>query len=181
MLYICCHCGLGLRWVYLDEVLQFSGISGDRAAAFGFHIRVDAAVTEDKAWGGQHGGVCAEPPAQRTVPAVRAQPRFFAVLGRDELRIPTVALLPQVERGWRSRQGGEGFHSALVVRGVPPLQELQEEDAQGERGGEGNSNAPRCLWDQPPHSLHQAANRGTIVGSGFNTDAWHRVQENIYI
>ena len=93
-------------------MLQFGWKSSDGAAAVGFHIREDAAVTEDKAGGGQHCGVGTRLPAQRTAPTVSAQ-----------LGVLTVVLL-QVEGGWRSRQGGESFHHALVVRGVPPLQEL---------------------------------------------------------
>lgn len=99
-------CGLTLRRVDLDEVLQFGGVAGDRAAAVGFHVRVDAAVAEDEARGGQHCGVCAKPQAQRAVLAVGAGLSFFALAG---------LLLLQVEGGWRSRQGGEGLHSALVV------------------------------------------------------------------
>lgn len=151
-----CKRGLALRWVDLNEVLQFSGVTGDRAAAVGFHIHINAAVTEDIARGGQHCGVGARPPAQRTVPAVGAQQRFFVVIGGHGSRILASLLLLQVERRRRSRQGGEGFHSVLVLRRIPPLQELQEEDAQGEGGGEGDSHAPCCLWHQPPRPLHQA-------------------------
>lgn len=41
------------------------GVPGDRAAPLGFHIQVDAAVTEDVARGGQHRGVRTNLPAER--------------------------------------------------------------------------------------------------------------------
>lgn len=138
-------------------MLRLGGIAANRAAAVGFHVHVDAAVTEDEARGGQHRGVCAKPPAQRTVPAATgAGRRVSAAIGRGGWRV-----LLQVEGGRRSRQRGEGLHGALVVRRVPPLQELQEEDAQREGGGEGHGRALRRLGHQPPRSLHQAAHTRT--------------------
>lgn len=148
---------LALRGVDLDEVLQFGGVAGEWAAVVGLHVRVDAAVTEDKAGGGEHCGVRASPVAQRTVPVVWGG-FVIAAWGRA----PVAGLLLQVERGRGSGQGGQGFHGALVVGWVPPLQELQEKDAQRERGGQGHGHAPRCLWHQPPRSLHQAANTRAV-------------------
>lgn len=126
-------------------MLQFGGVAGEWAAAVGFHIRVDAAIAEDEAGGGQHRGVRAQPPAQRAVPAVGARSSVSVVIGPDGRGVPAALLLLQVEWGRGCRQGGEGFHGALVVRGVPPLQELQEEDAQRQGGGEGHGHALRCL------------------------------------
>lgn len=111
-------------------MLWFSRISCDGAAPVGLHVRVDATVTEDEAGGGQHCGVRIKLSAQRAVPV----PSFLAAM-----------ILLQVERGWRSGQGGERFNRALVVGGVPPLQELQEEDAQGEGGGERDGDASHRL------------------------------------
>ena len=139
-------------------MLQFGGVAGYGAAAVGFHVRVDAAVTEDEAGGGQHRGVRSKSPAQRTVAAVAA----WLGLVFTVIRGSATLLLLQVEGGRRRGHGGQGFHGALVFRRVPPLQELQEEDAQREGGGEGDSCSPRCLGHQPPRSLRQAANRGTM-------------------
>lgn len=97
--------------VDLDEVLQVSRVAGDWAAAVGFDVNVDAAVTEDEAGGGQHGSVDAAPPAQGTAARVGVGLR-----GRRGS-----AVLPQVERWRRNRQRGQGFHGALVLRGVPPI------------------------------------------------------------
>lgn len=108
--YVAISCGLALRRVDLDEVLQFGGVARDRAAAVGFHVRVDAAVTENEAGGGEHRGVRAEPPAQRAGPAGGGLRSFFATIGCEGWRI-----LLQVEGGRGSGQGGEGFHGALVV------------------------------------------------------------------
>lgn len=156
---------LALWWVDLDEVLQFGGISGDWAAVVTFHVCVNAAVTEHEARGGQHGGIGVGLPAQRTVPAFWAQPAL---------------ILLQVERGWRSRQGGESFHCAEVLRRVPPLQELQEENTHREGRGDRHSHAPRCLWHHPPHSLHHAVNTETMhcgcLAMGFFL--WHSSFKN---
>lgn len=169
---------LALRRVDLDEVLQFGGVAGVRAAAVGFHVRVDAAVAENAPRGGQHRGVRARPPAQRAVPAaggrgtrssVERSSVVSVLIGRGvPAALLLLLLLLQVEWGRGCRQGGEGLHGALVVRGVPPLQELQEKDAQREGGGEGQGHAPRRLWHQAPRSLHQAANtRALHCGSGI--------------
>lgn len=131
---------LTLRGVNLDQVLQFARVSRHRAAMVRLHVRVDAPITEDEPGRGEHRGVCAEPPTQR---AAGNRPRSLcALIGRGLSLVPA---LFQVERRRRSGQGGEGLHSVLVLRGVPPLQELQEEDAHGEGGGEGEGGAPRCL------------------------------------
>lgn len=161
-------CGLALWWVDLDEVLQITGVAGERAAAVGLYVRIDAAVTKDEARGGQHCGVCAKPPAQRACRAVGAELCVFGFIGWDVL---ATVLLLQMDRGWRSRQGGKGLHSALVVWGVPPLKELQEKDAQRQWRGQGQGRAPSALWHQPQRSLHQAANKEYIVGG----------QKNVYV
>lgn len=138
--------GLALRGVDLDEVLRLAGEPAQRAAAVGLDVRVDAAVAEDEAGGGEHRGVGASPVAQWAAAGVRTGS-------------PVTATLPtQVERRGRSWQGGQGFDGALVVGRVPPLQELQEEDAQRQRGGEGHGHAPRRLRQQPPGSPQRAAN-----------------------
>lgn len=62
-------------------MLQISGVAGERAAAVGFYIHIDAAVTKDEARGGQHRGVCAKPPAQRAFRAVGAELRVFGFTG----------------------------------------------------------------------------------------------------
>lgn len=133
--------------VDLDEVLQLAGVACERAAAVGLHIRVDAAVAEDEPGRGQSGGVRAEAATERAGPPATAGGR----------RVRAAPVLLEVERGWGRGRGGECLGGALVVRGVPPLQELQEEDAQGEGGGEGHGHAPGCLGHQPPRPLPDAA------------------------
>lgn len=121
-------------------MLQFGRVAGERAAVVGLDVRVDAAVTEDEAGGGEHCGVRASPVAQRAVPVIGGG-SVIAAWGRG----PAAGLLLQVEWGRGSGQGGQGFHGALVVGRVPPLQELQEKDAQRERGGQGHGHTPCCL------------------------------------
>lgn len=87
-------------------MLQLGGVSGERAVVVGLHVCVDAAVAEDIARGGQHCGVCAEPSAQRAVPAVRMHSSVSAAIGQG--------VLLQVEGGWGGGQGGEGFDGALI-------------------------------------------------------------------
>lgn len=127
---------LTLWRIDLNEVLQFAGVTGDRAAAVGLHVRVDAPVAEDEARRRQDGGVCAEAAAQRAGPVVVSGPCR---------RLGAALVLLQVERGWGDGRGREGFDGVLVVRRVPPFQELQKEDAQGEGGGERHGQTPGCL------------------------------------
>lgn len=62
-------------------MLQISGVAGERAAAVGFYVHIDAAVTKDEAGGGQHCGVCAKPLAQRACRAVGAELCVFGFIG----------------------------------------------------------------------------------------------------
>lgn len=136
---------LALGLIDLDEVLQFCGESSEWAAVVSLHISVNAAVTEDKARCGQHSGVGPELSAQRAVLLI------------------LLDILLQMERGRRCRQGSDGFNCALVFRGIPPLQELQEEDAQRQGGGEGDGHTLSCPRHEPPCSLHQSATTGTTA------------------
>lgn len=89
----------GTLWrIDLDEMLQFGGKACEWAAMVSFHVRVDAAVTEDKARRGQRRGVRTQPPTQRAAPDVG----------------PQLSVLLQVERGRGRRHGGEGLHCALI-------------------------------------------------------------------
>lgn len=134
-------------------MLQFSGVIGHRAAAVGLHVCVNAAVAKDKPGRRQDGGVGAEAATQRAGPV--------AVSGCCRRVLAALVLLVQVERGRGGGRGREGLDGVLVVRGVPPLQELQEEDAQGEGGGERHGRTPGCLGHQLPRPPPEAANTGS--------------------
>lgn len=105
--------------------------------AVGLHVCVNAAVAEDVTGGGQNGGVCTKAVTERAGPLV--------VNGRGPWRVRAALVLQQVEGGRGDRHGRERFDGALVVRGVPPFQELQEEDTQGEGGGERHGHTPGSL------------------------------------
>lgn len=80
-------------------MLQLTGVTGDRAAAVGLHVRVNAAVAEDETGRRQDGGVCAKAATQRAGPAAGSGPW----------------VLLQVEGGWGHGRGPQGFDGVLVV------------------------------------------------------------------
>lgn len=51
----------------------------------------------------------------------------------------------EMHRGWRSRERCQRFDSFLVFRGVPPVQELQEEHAYRQAGGQREGDATQSL------------------------------------
>lgn len=127
-----------LGGVEFDQVLQLGGIARDGAALVSLDVAVGTAVAEHEAGRGQGRGVNANLAAQG---AHAPQPRQQRRAG----------LLLQVH-GWRgSGQRCQGLDGLLVLRGVPPVQELEEEHADGQAGGQGEGNATQSL---PQGRLH---------------------------
>lgn len=56
-----------------------------------------------------------------------------------------------MHRRWGRGEGCQGLDGLLVFRGVPPVQELEEEDADGQAGGQGEGDAAQS---SPQGRLH---------------------------
>lgn len=125
--------GLALRWVNLDEMLYSRWITSHWTPLVGLDVRVYASIAKHKSWSGESSVVGTH---------FSAEGAQFAVNARGHLVI-------QVHWGRRGGQGGEGFNAVLVLRRVPPLQELQEEHTQGQTGGQGHCHTTHGGWENP--------------------------------
>lgn len=136
------------RGVQFDKVLEFRGVACDRTPLVLLHVVVGAAVAEDEAGGGEGRVVGAD----------------FAAQWADGLELrqewgacPAV----QVDGRRRGRQSCQGLDGLLVLRRVPPFQELEKEDAHGEAGGEGEGQAAQGFFCSRLYLLFQAMRHKT--------------------